>query len=78
MIQSDTMTDLRHAIAERGGLFTRSGLAERRKVSKSYISEVTARDDFPRPFLIDRNKPVWAGNDVDKWWDTPRKPGPKA
>jgi hypothetical protein len=78
MLRSPQMTDLRQAIEACGGLFTRSGLADRWGVSKAYVSEVTAREDFPKHFEIDAGKPVWAGQDADDWRATPRKPGPKS
>ena len=72
------MTDLRSAITAGDGLFTRTGLAKRWGVSKSYVGEVTARDDFPSSYTIDLDRPVWTGQDADKWRATPRKPGPKS
>ena len=71
MLSSDRMTDDR--------LFTRAGLAKHWGVSKSYVSEAAARDDFPAPAkYIDVNRPVWSVYDADKWRATRRKPGPKS
>ena len=57
---------------------TRAGLARRWKVSKAYVSEATAREDFPAPAArVDEDKPVWNGEAADQWRATPRRPGPK-
>jgi hypothetical protein len=59
--------------------FTRAGLARRWQVSKSYVSEASAREDFPAPAaLVDGDRPVWTAEAADAWRSTPRKPGPKS
>ena len=74
------MTDLHDAIKAADGLFTQAGLSRRWKVSKAYVSEVVAREDFPAPVTaVDGDgQYVWAGSDADEWRATPRRPGPKA
>lgn len=78
MLRSEAMSELVAAIKRAGGLYSRAGLARSKNVSKAYVSEVTARDDFPEAIPIDDGKrEVWVGAEIDHWWTTPRKPGPK-
>lgn len=78
MLRSRTMSELVTAIKQAGGLFSRAGLARSWNVSKAYVSEVTAREDFPESIPIDDGKrEVWIGSELEEWRATPRKPGPK-
>lgn len=81
MVGSRLMGKLRAVIDEAGGLHTRAGLARRWGVSKTYVSDVVTRDDFPEPATYidaDPRHPAWAGKDADAWRAEPRRPGPKS
>jgi hypothetical protein len=75
MLRCRTVSELRSLIEQVGGLHSRAGLAKRWGVSPSYVSEVTARPDFPSPIVID-GREYWQGHLADDWRNTPRKPGP--
>lgn len=75
MVRSRVMERLRTAIENAGGLHGRSGLARRWGVSKSYVSEATARDDFPAPIATVDGREVWTGKEADTWRNAARKPG---
>ncbi len=72
-----TMDELRRDISQAGGLHSKTGLARRWGVSKTYISQAVQHPDFPEPVTEIDGREVWAGVAADTWRNTPRKPGPK-
>jgi hypothetical protein len=76
VLRSRSVSKLRSLIDQAGGLHTRTGLAKRWGVSKTYVSEVVRREDFPRPITQVDGREVWTGEDADAWRRAPRKAGP--
>jgi predicted DNA-binding transcriptional regulator AlpA len=61
------MSDLRRSIAAAGGLYTRTGLAERWGVTRQAVSKMVLKPDFPKPILVDGKHEAWPANEADAW-----------
>jgi hypothetical protein len=62
------MDDLRRAIVQAEGLYTRAGLARRWGVSRTIVGKWTRSPDFPEPAAwVDARYEVWSALEADAW-----------